>query len=194
MIAYQPVDPASSIDATRLTLAQLTGRFLCRRVRSSFGHAALCDLLAECRNVACVCSGRFDAQILTVEKLTRDVAEVVRFAQCPQCQASRQDRLQFRRDGLILAHEDGAWFVWLGRVHPNRYGNAMEEHLFWHEVDWTRSNDELAEDLNVPDETVRAWRRKVGKPRANATTDARSRPAQAASRRARAARGSNPLI
>jgi hypothetical protein len=164
MIAYQPVDPASGMTATRLSLSQLTGRFLCRRVRRSFGRAALFDLLDESRTVTCRCGHRFDAQILGVEKLTRDTAEVGRFAECPECHYWREDHLQFRRDGLILAREEGAWFIWLSQVRPNRYGNAMEEHLFWHDVDWSQCNTDLAQQLNVPEEIIRAWRRKVGKP------------------------------
>lgn len=166
MIAYQPVDPAGGVPATRITLSQLTGRFLCRRIRSKFGPAALIDLIDEYRTVHCgSCEARFDAQILTAEKVSEDAANLDRSGQCPCCRASHESHLQFRRDGLILSREEGGWFVWLASVRPNRYGTVMEEHLFWYLVDWTKRDGELSEQLNLPEEIVRAWRRKVGKPR-----------------------------
>ena len=166
MIAYQPVDPAAGVPATRITLSQLTGRFLCRRVRTKLGPAALIDLIDEHRTVTCdACDERYDAQILTAEKVSDGAANLDRSGECPSCRVRHESHLQFRRDGLILSHEDDGWFVWVARVCPNRYGNVMEEHLFWYLVDWTKRDGDLADDLNVPEETVRAWRRKVGKPR-----------------------------
>ena len=178
MTAYQPVDPAAGLPATRIALSQLTGRFLCRRVRTKFGTATLIDLIEEYRNVACPqCNERFDAQILTVEKVDDASANLDRSGQCPHCRTEHESHLQFRKDGLILSREDDGWFIWLSRVRPDRYGNVMEEHLFWYSVDWTKRDAELAEDLNVPDEIVHAWRRKVGKPRTSKVklADRRSR-------------------
>jgi hypothetical protein len=178
MTAYQPVDPAAGLPATRIPLSQLTGRFLCRRVRTKFGPAALIDLIDECRNVSCAeCHERFDAQILTAEKVGTDAANLDRSGQCPRCRTAHESHLQFRKDGLILSRETDGWFIWLSRVRPNRYGDVMEEHLFWHSVDWTKRDAELADDLNVPDEIVRAWRRKVGKSRTSKVelADRRSR-------------------
>jgi hypothetical protein len=166
MTAYQPVDPAAGLPATRIGLSQLTGHFLCRRVRSKFGTSTLIELIDEYRRVVCPeCNERFDAQILTVEKVADDSANLDRSGQCPRCRTEHETHLQFRKDGLILSREAEGWFIWLSRVSPNRYGNVMEEHLFWYSVDWTKRDAELAEDLNVPDEVVHAWRRKVGKPR-----------------------------
>lgn len=182
MIAYQPVDPASGLLATRLDLAQLTGHFLCRRVRSSFSNAALIELMAEFRAVACACGTRFDVQVLTAEKVAVDAANLTRSGRCPLCRATHDSHLQFRRDGLILSRESDGWYIWLSRVHPNQHGNVMEEHLFWHQVDWARRDAELAEEFNVPDEAVSAWRRRVGKPRSRAKPalqPRRSRTAQA---------------
>jgi len=166
MTAYQPVDPAAGLPATRIALSQLSGRFLCRRVRSKFGTSTLIELIDEYRTVVCAaCNERFDAQILTVEKMADDSANLDRSGQCPHCRTEHETHLQFRKDGLILSREADGWFIWLSRVCPNRYGNVMEEHLFWYSVDWTKRDAELAEDLNVPDEVVHAWRRKVGTPR-----------------------------
>jgi hypothetical protein len=177
MTAYQPVDPAAGLPATRVPLSQLTGRFLCRRVRTKFGPAALIELIDECRRVVCVgCHEGFDAQILTAEKIGTDAANIDRSGQCPLCRTSHESHLQFRKDGLILSRETDGWFIWLSCVQPNRYGNIMEEHLFWHSVDWMKRDAELAEDLNVPDETVREWRRKVGKPRTSKVSVASRRP------------------
>jgi hypothetical protein len=78
--------------------------------------------------------------------------------------------LQFRRNGLILSREEGEWFIWLNRVTPNRCGNLMEEHLFWYQVDWTKRNAELAEDLNLPEDVVQSWRRKLAKLKAPASS------------------------
>jgi hypothetical protein len=178
MIAYQPVDPAAGLPATRLPLSQLTGHFLCRRVRTKFGPAALIDLFDESRTVVCSqCQESFDVQILTAEKVAADAANLDRSGQCPSCRTAHQSYLQFRKNGLILSREADGWFIWLCRVHPDRYGNLMEEHLFWYSVDWTKRDAELADDLNVPDEVVRAWRRKVGKPRTSKVklADRRSR-------------------
>ena len=73
MTAYQPVDPAAGLPATRIALSQLTGRFLCRRVRTKFGTSTLIELIDEYRNVVCpACNERFDTQILTVEKMADD--------------------------------------------------------------------------------------------------------------------------
>src|SRR5262245_45287753 len=73
MTAYQPVDPAAGLPATRIALSELTGRFLCRRVRSKFGTSTLIELIDEYRRVLCPeCHERFDAQILTVEKVADD--------------------------------------------------------------------------------------------------------------------------
>src|SRR5256885_10563788 len=36
MIAYQCVDPVCGLSAMRIPMAQVTGRFLCRRVRKAF--------------------------------------------------------------------------------------------------------------------------------------------------------------
>ena len=131
-----------------------------------FGTSTLIELIDEYRAVACPeCNERFDTQILTVEKVADDSANLDRSGQCPHCRTAHETHLQFRKDGLILSREADGWFIWLSRVHPNRYGNVMEEHLFWYSVDWTKRDAELAEDLNVPDEVVHAWRRKVGKPR-----------------------------
>ena len=178
MTAYQPVDPAAGLPATRIALSQLTGRFLCRRLRSKFGTSTLIELIDEYRNVACPeCNERFDTQILTVEKMANDSANLDRSGQCPHCRTEHETHLQFRKDGLILSREADGWFIWLSHVRPNRYGNVMEEHLFWHSVDWTKRDAELAVDLNVPDEIVHAWRRKVGKPRTSKVklADRRSR-------------------
>lgn len=177
MTAYQPVDPAAGFPATRVPLSELTGRFLCRRVRTKFGVAAQIELIDECRRVVCAnCHEGFDAQILTAERIGADAANIDRSGQCPHCRKTHESHLQFRKDGLILSRENDGWFIWLSCVRPNRYGNIMEEHLYWHSVDWTKRDAELAEDLNVPDETVRAWRRKVGKPRTSKVTLPSRRP------------------
>jgi len=166
MNAYQPVDPAAGLPATRVPLSQLTGRFLCRRVRTKFGPSALIDLIDESRTVTCrQCQERFDAQILTVEKVSADAANLDRSGRCPCCRTEHQSHLQFRKDGLILCREEDGWFIWLSRVKPNRCGNVVEEHLFWYLVDWAKRDGQLSDELNLPEEIVRAWRRKVGRPR-----------------------------
>lgn len=163
MIAYQCVDPACGLAATRVPVAQVTGRFLCRRVRGAFSRPAVIDLLAECRSIRCKCGARFDADVLTAEHITPEAVDILRFECCPDCGVERVTHLQFRRNGLILSREEGAWFIWLNQVTPNRCGNLMEEHLFWYQVDWTRRNVELAEELNLPEDVVQSWRRKLAK-------------------------------
>lgn len=163
MIAYQPVDPTSGQPATRVPLAHVVGLFLCRRARPSFGPAALIDLIDEFRTVFCKCGTHFDVQILTAERMTAETADLIRHGHCPQCGAAHKSHLQLQRNGLILTREPDGWFVWLSRVTPRRHGTAIEEHLFWFQLDWTRRNSDLAEQLNVPDELVAAWRRKVAR-------------------------------
>ena len=163
MTAYQCIDPASGLPANRVPVADVTGHFLCRRVRSSFSRPAIIDLLGECRRVVCDCGARFDAQILTIENIATESVDLIRCGDCPECGGTHHTRLQFRRNGLILSREEGQWYIWLNRVMPNRYGNLMEEHLFWYLLDWSKRNCELAEELNVPDEVIRSWRRKLAK-------------------------------
>src|SRR5256885_16880215 len=76
MIAYQCVDPVCGLSAMRIPMAQVTGRFLCRRVRKAFSRPAVIDLLAECRSILCACGTRFDAQVLTAEHITPEATEV----------------------------------------------------------------------------------------------------------------------
>jgi hypothetical protein len=175
MIAYQPVDPAAGLPATRLPLADIVGFFLCRRVRPAFGPAVLIDLIDEFRKVTCSCEHSFDVQTLTAEKLNAETATLLRFGQCPRCGATHDTHLQFQRNGLILSREDDTWFIWLNRVTPKRLGTPIEEHLFWYQVDWTKRNAELAEQLNVPDEIVQSWRRKVAKSKSEAKPKTRAR-------------------
>jgi hypothetical protein len=174
MIAYQPVDPAAGLPATRLPLADIVGFFLCRRVRPAFSAGALIDLVDEFRTIACSCGQSFDVQILTAEKINAETASLVRSGQCPRCAAAHDTQLQFQRNGLILSREAGTWFIWLNRVTPNRCGDPIEEHLFWYQVDWTKRNAELAEQLNVPDEVVQSWRRKVAKSKSPAKPKSRT--------------------
>jgi len=184
MNAYQPVDPAAGLPATRVALSQLTGRFLCRRVRTKFGQSALIDLIDEHRAVTCrQCDQRYDVQILTVEKVSADAANLDRCGQCPSCRTPHESHLQFRKDGLILSREADGWFIWLNRVRPNRCGNIMEEHLFWYLVDWAKRDGELSDELNLPEEIVRAWRRKVGR--------SRTAKVEVAARRGRSAQSSD---
>src|SRR5688572_10973202 len=138
MIAYQPVDPDSGLPATRVSLRDVVGLFLCRRARPSFGPSALVDLIDESRSVLCDCGEHFDVQILTAEKITAETADLIRSGQCPHCRATHASHLQFQRNGLILSREGDDWFVWINRVTPNRLGTPMEEHLFWYEIDWTK--------------------------------------------------------
>jgi hypothetical protein len=175
MIAYQPVDPAGGLPATRLPLSDIVGFFLCRRVRRAFGPAVLMDLIDEFRTVACSCGHSFDVPILTAEKINADTATLLRSGQCPGCGAPHDTHLQFQRNGLILSREGDAWFIWLNRVTPNRLGTPIEEHLFWYQVDWTKRNAELADQLNVPDEIVQSWRRKVAQSKCEAKPKARAR-------------------
>jgi hypothetical protein len=178
MIAYQPVDPAAGLPATRFPLTDIVGFFLCRRVRPAFGPAALIDLIGEFRTVACSCGHSFDVQILAAEKVNADTANLVRSGQCPCCGAAHNTDLQFQRNGLILSREPHGWFVWLSRVTPNRLGTPIEEHLFWYQVDWTKRNSELAEQLNVPDELVQSWRRKVAQSKSPAKAKPRASRSQ----------------
>jgi hypothetical protein len=175
MIAYQPVDPAAGLPATRLPLADIVGFFLCRRVRPAFGPGVLIDLADEFRKVVCSCGQNFDVQILTAERLNADTATLLRSGHCPRCAAPHDTHLQFQRNGLILSREGDTWFIWLNRVTPNRLGTPIEEHLFWYQVDWTRRNSELAEQLNVPDELIQSWRRKVAKSKSEAKPKTRVR-------------------
>jgi hypothetical protein len=187
MIAYQPVDPASGLPATRVPLANVVGMFLCRRARPSFGPAALIDLIDECRTIFCRCGTHFDAQILTAEKITAETADLIRRGQCPQCDRTHNSYLQFQRNGLILTREGDGWFVWLNRVTPKRTGTPIEEHLFWFQLDWSRRDCELAEQLSVPDELVTSWRRKVARLKSPAKSKPRAprtRTAQLSRRRA----------
>jgi hypothetical protein len=163
MIAYQPVDPASGLPVTRVPLPDLVGLFLCRRTRPSFSPAALIALIDEFRTVACECGTHFDTSILTAEKITAEVADLVRSGHCPQCGAAHDSHLQFQRNGLILSRESDGCFVWLSPITPNRFGSPIEEHLFWCQMDWSKRNAELAEELNLPDEVIGAWRRKVAR-------------------------------
>jgi hypothetical protein len=163
MIAYQPVDPAAGLPATRLPLADIVGFFLCRRVRPAFSPTVLVELIDEFRTVACPCGQSFEVQILTAERINAETASLVRSGYCPHCAAAHDTHLQFQRNGLILSREGDGWFIWLNRVKPNRCGDPIEEHLFWYQVDWTKRTAVLAEELNVPDEIVQSWRRKVAK-------------------------------
>jgi hypothetical protein len=160
-IAYQPVDPAADVTAMRIPLSDLAGWFLCRRVRSSFNPKALIELIEEHRSVTCECGGTFDAQILTAEPINGSNADLRRSGKCPTCGSAHTSHLQFQKNGLILSDEDGEWFIWLAPVWPNRHGNAMEEHLFWYNVDWTKQDSELAEELDVAVKVVRSWRSKL---------------------------------
>jgi hypothetical protein len=175
MIAYQPVDPASGLPVTRIPLSDLVGFFLCRRTRPSFGPAALISLIDEFRPVTCECGTRFDTSILTAEKITDEVADLVRSGRCPQCGADHESHLQFQRNGLILSRESDGCFVWLSPITPNRFGTPMEEHLFWFQLDWSKRNAELADELNLPDEVIGAWRRKIARLKSPTTRKSRIR-------------------
>lgn len=168
MNAYQPVDPAGGLAAIRVPLPQLVGFFLCRRTRPSFASAALVSLIDEFRAVTCDCGARYDAQILTAERLTTEIASLSRSGRCPECRAPHDSLMQFQRNGLIISQEKDGAFVWLSPVVPNRHGSPIEEHLFWFQTDWSKRNSELALELNVPDEIVAAWRRKIARLKAHA--------------------------
>lgn len=175
MIAYQPVDPACGLPVTRIPLADLVGFFLCRRTRPSFAPAALISLVEEFRTVTCECGTHFDAQILTAERITAEIADLARSGCCPQCGAAHDSHLQFQRNGLIISQEPDGWFVWLSPITPNRCGSPIEEHLFWFQLDWSKRNAELADELNLPDEIIGAWRRKVARLKTPAKRTPRTR-------------------
>lgn len=156
--------------ATRVPLTDVVGLFLCRRARPSFSNAALVGLMDEFRTIVCRCGTQFDVQILTAEKLSPDTADLLRSGHCPACRRAHASHLQFQRNGLILTREGSQWFVWLSKVTPNRLGDAIEEHLFWYQVDWSKGNEQLADELSVPDDMVRSWRRKVARTKAPAGT------------------------
>jgi hypothetical protein len=157
-------------------------------VRGAFSRPAVIDLLAERRNISCACGAQFDAQVVTADHITPEAVDIIRFGSCPDCGVEHTTHLQFRRNGLILSREEGEWFIWLNRVTPNRCGNVMEEHLFWYQVDWMKRNSELAQELNLPEEIVQSWRRKLArlkspvapksKPARNRTTDLSTRRRQ----------------
>ncbi len=162
--AYQPIDPAAGLPAIRVSLSTLAGRFLCRRVRPSFSPRHLIELMAEFRQVVCVCGRRSDAQVLTAEEITENSANLIRSGRCSFCDAPHDSFLQFQSNGLILSREADGWFVWLSPVKPDRYGDVMQEHLFWYLLDWTLQDCVLASQLGVPAAVVRKWRHKLEKP------------------------------